>query len=253
MKRNLLIILTAVLGIIILTPAELKAQEEKEKKIEKKVEKKIKIVTVDESGERIIIDTVIKGGSDHGIIHLGKGAVYVIDSDKDHKDVKTEDGRYIIVTGDKDKTLSIYSKGDKELIGEDKLYIITKGDKDSFSIVALDEESEGDTMKIRMQIDEEVIYAKDGNIVKKSSGSEDHTYLVKAMADGEKKIKWTEKSKQLEDNQVHIIIRSKNELEDLIIDGDAVITIKDGKVKVDSEGLKMNSKKEGDSNAKKEK
>ncbi len=80
-----------------------------------------------------------------------------------------------------------------------------KGGKDSYSIISIGEESEGEN----------------------------------------KEIEWVEQSAPLKDGQVHIVIHSNNEVEDLIIDGDAVITIKDGKVKVDSEGLKMNVKEEG--------
>ncbi len=61
MKRNRTLILTAITALLILSPAALNAQEEKEKEVEKKIEKKIRIVTVDESGEKTILDTTITG------------------------------------------------------------------------------------------------------------------------------------------------------------------------------------------------
>lgn len=225
MKRNLLIILTSVLVIMILNPAKLNAQEGKESKIEKKVEKKIKIVTVDESGEKTVIDTIIRDVSDPEIIHIGKGAVWIMDTDIDHKSFKTKEGEYIVISDD----------------------------KDSFSIVTSDEESEGEQIKLKMHIDKNHIYTKDGNVIRKSSGNEDHSYMVITSDDGENNHTWLEKPGKLKDGQAHIVIRTNNEVEDFIIDGDAVITIKDGKVKIDSEGLKMNADKKGDSRVKKEK
>lgn len=206
MKRNLTLIITAITALLILSPAVLNAQEEKEKEVEKKIERKIRIVTVDKSGEKTIIDTTITGDSDIEEIQLGKGMKWVME-DKGHLNgIKTKEGNLIIITGEK---------------------------------------SEGENEEMEVHIDENIIYTKDGNIMKKSSGREGHTFIVKVDEDGEKEIEWVEQSTPLKDGQVHIVIHSNNEVEELIIDGDAVITIKDGKVMVDSEGLKMNVKEEG--------
>lgn len=247
MKRNLTLIITAITALLILSPAALNAQEEKEKEIEKKIEKKIKIITVDESGEKTILDTTITGDSDIEDIHLGKGMKWIVEDDGDPGGIKTKEGNIIIVTGDDKETFSIFTKGDKKVIGEEgSVYVMRKGGKDSYSIISIGEESEDDKKEIKIQIDENIIYSKDGNIIKKSSGSEGHGYILKVDEDGEKKLEWLEQSVHLKDGQVHIVIHSNSEVEDLIIDGDAVITIKDGKVKVDSDGLKMNVKEEGE-------
>jgi hypothetical protein len=199
MKRNLIFILVAVFSLLI-SSTDLNAQENKEKETKKKVEKRIKIVKVDESGEKTVIDTTITGDSDIDELQPGEGMIWIMESEDDLDAHKTEEGKFIIVTGDGEESFSFYSKGDKLSGKKGGIYMIKEGDMDSFSFVTVDDES-----------------------------------------------------KQLEEGQVHITIQTNNDVEDLIIDGDAVITIKDGKVKVDSEGLKTNINKDVDSKVKNKK
>lgn len=233
MKRKSNIIIAAVIALIFFIPTTMIAQEKKEKEIEKKIEKRVMIVTVDESGEKTVIDTTILEDSDLEKVLHKDGMVWVGKDDKNMKTIKTKDGNVFIFSGDDKAKFSVYSKGDNKAAGEDEnVYVIKKGDKDSFSIISIN--------------DEDLAHTKDGNIIMKSSSGKGHSYMVKVSEDGEEAVKWIEKDQKLKEGQVHIVISSNNEVEDLIIDGDAVITIKDGKVKVDGEGLKMNIKEEGE-------
>ncbi|MCD4769962.1 MAG: hypothetical protein K8R35_07340 [Bacteroidales bacterium] len=106
---------------------------------EKKIVKRVKIVTIDENGERTVIDTTVTGDTDLETLDLGEGMKWV------HKDI--------------------------------------------------------------------------------------HKDMTHFEHHGE----------EIEEGQSHIIIRSKGEVTDLVIDGDAVITIKDGKVNVEGEKVTIDT------------
>lgn len=254
MKNKTLIAISIVTALIFFFPTAMIAQEKKEKEVEKKIEKRVMIVTVDDSGKKTVIDTTILDDSDlEKLIHKD-GMEWTSEDEGGIKTIKTKDGNVFVISGDDKAEFHVYSKGDNKAIGEDgSVYVIKKGDKDSFSIISIDEEDGGEEKKMNIFIDENVVHTKDGKLIMKSSSAKGHSYIMKVTDDGEKTVKWIEKDQNLKEGQVHIVISSNNEVEDLIIDGDAVITIKDGKVKVDSEGLKMNIKEEGEKKVVKEK
>lgn len=192
MKKRITSVLAMIAIVAFIIPVTVTGQENKEKEIEKTVEKRIKIVAVDNKGEKTIIDTILTGDDDMESILIGKDLEWISEEDIGEKVVKTEEGNVFVYSTAGDKKFSVYAKGDSKLI-----------------------DKEGDTT---------------------------HNSFV-----------WAEKPAKLKDGQVHIIIHSKNEVEDLLIDGDAVITIKDGKVKVEGDGLKMNISEEGEAKSIKEK
>ena len=135
MKRKSIIIIAAVTALIFFIPSAMIAQEKKEKEIEKKIEKRVMIVTVDESGEKTVIDTTITGDSDAEVLYLKEAMKWVGEDDENMKTIKTKDGNVFIFSGDDKAKFSVYAKGDNKAVGEDgNVYVIKKGDKDNFSI-----------------------------------------------------------------------------------------------------------------------
>lgn len=175
-RKSLQIILISL--VLLLSGSALVAQE-------KRVEKRIKIVTVDENGQRIETDTIITEDGDRKTIYVGHGGEKmvwtVIKSDKDPGEHK----KGIYITG---------NDGDRS-------FTITESD----SVVWTDDD---------MEIDEELFISSH----------------LEEPGEGES----------------IITIRSSGGFETMKIKGDAIITIKDGAVKVENSSAKVNESNKGD-------
>lgn len=178
MKRKSIQI-TLISLVVLLSGSALVAQE-------KRVEKRIKIVTVDENGQRVETDTIITADGDKKTIYVGHGGEKmvwtVIKSDKDHP-------------GEHRKGIYIIGKDG------DKSFTITGSD----SVVWTDDD---------MEIDEEMFISSH----------------LEEPGEGES----------------IITIRSSDGFETMKIKGDAIITIKDGSVKVENSSAKVNESNKGD-------
>lgn len=250
MKRNLLTAVSSLLMIFLLSPALL-AQEEN---VEKKIEKRIKIVKVDEDGKKVEFDTIITGDMDLEELEFGEGIkVVTTTTGKDGSWTSKKGNVFIMKSGD-GENVHVFSKDHNKLIEKDGVFVVKKGDGESFSIVEIDEES-GDKMKnIHISIDEDVVHTKDGHVFMKSSKGEGSSYFITVDEKGDNALTWIEEDEKLKEGQSHIIIRSNGEVQDLIIEGDAVITIKDGRVEMEGDAIKMDVMKEkGDSKVMKKK
>ena len=250
MKRNLLLIISSFLMVFLLSPA-LIAQEEN---VEKKIEKRVKIVKVDENGKKVEIDTVLSGDVDLEEFDFGDGVkVFTSKGDKATK-WTTEEGNVFIMKSGDGENIHVYSKDHNKVFDEEGVYVIKKGDGKTFSIMEVDEESSDKMKKIHVMVDEDVVHTKDGHVIMKTSKGNNHSYVVTIDEKGDKDLTWVEEGDKLKEGQTHIIIKSKGEVQDLIIEGDAVITIKDGKVKMEGDAIKMDvMKQEGESKVIKEK
>ena len=143
---------------------------------EKKIVKRVKIVTIDENGERTVIDTTVTGDTDLETLDLGEGVKWVHSS-------------------------STGKKGEKR----ESVNIVKKGGGEVYTIISIDEDH-----KAHKDIHKDMTHFK-------------------------------HHGEEIEEGQSHIIIRSKGEVTDLVIDGDAVITIKDGKVNVEGEKVTIDT------------
>jgi hypothetical protein len=97
MKRILKISCYAFFVCLLAFPA-LSAQEIK-------TEKNIKVILVDDSGKKTVIDTLIKDGTMSGTIKISDGKVFVIDDNTSGSDNKTKGGTEhitVTVTSDED-------------------------------------------------------------------------------------------------------------------------------------------------------
>lgn len=210
MKRILQLISFSIITMLLTAPIA-SGQEEN---VEKKVEKRVKIVTVDKDGNKVVLDTTITDETDLSEIYpefFKKNNVKIMSKDKTNK-WKSEDGSvYIMKSGD-GESFSFYSDDKGNISKEKNVHIIKKGDGETFSIVKVGEGDEDELHEVYVTID-----------------------------DKNKKNVWVSKDQEVEDGKVHIIIRSKGEVEEMVIDGDAVITIKDGKVTMEGDKAKLHS------------
>lgn len=213
MKKT--ITLASIISILLLTGYTLDAQE----KVEKKVEKRVKIVTVDKSGERVEIDTIFTGD---------------------------EEGRFLLKDGE--EFVWSAKKDMSSEAGEASVYILKKGDGEVFTIM-----SSGDHDSLKW-IDE-----KDGTVIMKGHkiiksavsghGNEAHSYVYITDTDVDNhkihvsvndenehgsRIIMKPDAKDLAKDEKIILIISYDGEEEIIIKGDAVITIKDGSLKVEN-------------------
>lgn len=247
MKRNLLIVLIAAMVLVIIAPSSF-AQEEN---TEKSLKKRVKIVKVDEKGEKVIIDTILTGDMDmEGIeavegIHIKKG---------DGTTWTIEDGNvFIMKKGDRHK-YSFYSDDEGEVIEKEGVIVVKTDDGKTFSVIEIDEDDEDAMKNIMIEIDEDVIHSRGEHIIMKAGKNSNHAFIVASDKKGNKNLEWVSEDDNLKEGQTHIVIRSKNEVQDLIIEGDAVITIKDGEVKMEGDTIKSDiSKEKGDSKVVKKK
>lgn len=231
MKRNLLITLIAAIVLMIIAPASF-AQEEN---IEKTVKKRIKVVTVDEKGNKVIIDTTLTGDIDLDELELGEG-ISILKSDESKWTI--EDGNVFIMKKGDGHKYKFYSKDDNNVIDKEGVIIVRSDDGHTFSVVEIDDDDIDSMKNIHVEIDEDIIHSKGEHIIMKAGKNSNHTYIVKTDKKGDAELAWVYDGNELEEGQTHIVIRSKNEVQDLLIEGDAVITIKDGKAKMEGDTIK---------------
>ncbi len=185
MKRIFLIIATSL--FICLIPFSITSGQDK------KSEQKIRIVTTDDSGTKILLDTLIKDrplrdsiSLDNGkVIYIGKSVKnanfisedgtknVVVTVTSDGKESKKETSKITIVSSDdatweeadKDGNIMIYniSEGDGDKSGEHKKYITWSGNVDN---------SEAD----------KIIIINDSDVIRKD-GEESMTYTIKSVID----------------------------------------------------------------------
>lgn len=181
---------------------------------EKEVEKRIKIVTVDEDGKKVVIDTILTGDMD----------LEDLDLLPDNIKVHSKENHRIYITSDD-------SEDHEDLIHvkEGNVVIMKKGEGDVFSIYSTDLSDEGGHKIMTWTI-------VDGDTIKKEAKA----YTGKSgsfawVSSGDEKIKTIDLStNDLEDDEKEIIIYSSDGHEKIKIKGDAVISIVDGRVKIES-------------------
>jgi len=210
-----------------------------EKNVDKKVEKKIKIVTIDEEGNRIEKDTVLKGDATFYVLESGEkgtNSIYtIVESDKDGK-------------AGTSKTFTIVKSGEEGNSGSKKnVYIMSKDSGGTFTV----KESDslvwvGEGNKI-ITGEEMIVKAGDGEgngtmVFISKPGDKSHSVYIRTD-DGkviEKEVISGIHSDLPGEGESVIIVRTKDGEEILKIKGDAVITIKDGNVKVENSNIKGN-------------
>lgn len=212
-KNRQIIILSAM---IILTGSFASAQE---KGVEKKAEKKVKIVTIDQDGNRTEKDTILKGDATFHVIESGEGYSH--------------------------KTYTIVKSADSETTGSKKSIYIMKNDGDTFTITESDsmvwigdgpEKYKGERMIVKSGTGE----GNDAMVFIAKPGEKSHSFYIKTD-DGdfvEKEIITGFHSEKPAEGETVIILRTSDSEEIMRIKGDAVITIKDGTVKVDNSNEK---------------
>lgn len=196
MKRIILSLSVAFTLCFILMPGLL-AQE-------KKTEKRVKIITVDENGKKVVIDTVLTGDIDLEDLDLPAG-IKIFEKDKRGVIIKGEKAKNIFVTVDEKG--DIMSDEDEDIlhIKKGKVMVIEKDDDDDHEFI-------------------QYIIA-DGDTIKKKA---------RIYSDKHKSYAWVSAVDDLDDDETEITIRSAHEEEVIKIKGDAVIRIVDGKVKVEA-------------------
>lgn len=213
-RKNIQILILS--SFIVLTGSFVSAQE---KSVEKKTERKVKIVTIDEDGNRIEKDTILKGDV----------TFHVIESNGDYTH----------------KTYTIVKSMDSETPGSKKSYYIMKNDGDSFTITESDsmvwvgdgpEIHKGERVIVKSGSGE----GKDAMVMIAKPGEKSHSVYIKTD-DGnivEKEIITGIHSEKPGEGETVVILRTMDSEEIIKIKGDAVITIKDGTVKVENSNEK---------------
>lgn len=173
---------------------------------EKKTVTRVKIVTVDDKGEKVVIDTTVADFKDLKDIGFGegKGLVYI-----------SAEGETIVATDEDGKNLSwtiATTEGDS--IGEKHGFKIIRG-KD-----------------LHLHVGEESDLDHEGSFFVKVMNKGDDKILLMVDED-DHDVAWHAIDKEeIEGDEKHIIIKSADGEDIFRIKGDAVITIKDGKVNV---------------------
>lgn len=214
MKRILLSVCFSILAMLIAAPLVM-GQEEN---TEKKVKKRIKIVTVDKEGNKVELDTTLTDDTDLSEIYpefFKENNIKIMSKDN-MKKWMSEDGNVFIMKSGEGESISFYTDDEGNISKEQNVHIIKKGDGETFSIVKVGEGDEDELHEIFVTIDEK----------------------------GDKNKVWISEDEDLEDGKVHITIRSKGEVDKMVIDGDAVITIKDGKVTMKKDKAELHTIKE---------
>lgn len=204
---------------------------------EKEIEKKIRIVTVDENGKKVVIDTVLTGDIDLEDLDLPEGII--IQKKGDHSIiVSDEDTKSIYVTIDKEGDIS----ADKD-IHNVVIYTIAEGDtikKEARAYAGKHENiawvSTGDSEDI--QIIEGQLFIRKGD-------KDSKAIIISVDESGKEKVKSIGISKgHLDEGEKEIIIRSAEGEEIFKIKGDVVIRIEGDKIKVEKEEKIVKEKKE---------
>ncbi len=220
MKRVLQLITLSIVAMLFTAPFA-SGQEEN-------VEKRIKIVTVDKEGNKVELDTTLTDDTDLSEIYpefFKENNIKIMSKDN-MKKWMSEDGNVFIMKSGEGESFSFYTDDEGNISKEKNVHIIKKGDGETFSIIKVGEGDEDELHEVYVTVD------------------------VK----GDKNKVWISDDEDLEDGKVHIIIRSKGEVEEMVIDGDAVITIKDGKVTMEGDKAKLHTKhKKGEEKAVKKK
>ena len=246
---------------------------------EKKTEKKIKIVTVDENGKKVVIDTVLTGDMNLEDLDLPEGII--IQKKDDHSLIVTgDDTKNIYVTIDEkgdiltiDEKGNISTKEDEDIfqIKKGNVMILKKGEGDTFTIYETsdkDEEdhkvvvytiSEGDTIKKEARMyagkheniawvsegGDEDIHIHDGKVFIEKGDKNTKAFIISVDESGKEKVKNIGIMKgSLDEGEKEIIIRSSEGEEIFKIKGDVVIKIQGDKVKVEKEEKNVKEKKE---------
>jgi len=253
MKR-ILYSLTIVYSLGLLLMPNIQAQEDK------KIEKKVKIVTVDENGKKVVIDTVLTGDMDLEDLDLPEG-IKIHKKDNYRLYITDDDAKSIYVTVDEKGDISTEEDEDIFHIKKGNVMILKKGEGDVFTIhETIDGDKDvhkviayticdGDTIKKEVRAYEgkhkniawvsaggdEDIHIHEGNIFIKKGDKDSVTIMIKVDESGKEKVKTLEIMKDdLEDDEKEIIILSAEGEEHIKIKGDAIIKIVDGKVKVEA-------------------
>ena len=167
MKRNLLITLISAIVIMIIAPASF-AQEEND---EKTVKKRIKIVNVDEEGNKVIIDTTLTGDIDLDEFDLGEG-ISILEADESTWTI--EDGNVLIMKKGDGHKYKFYSNDDNKVIDKEGVIIMKSDDGNSFSVIEIDEDDIDRMKNIHVDIDEDIIHSKDDHIIMKAGKNSNH-------------------------------------------------------------------------------
>jgi len=195
---------------------------------ETKTVNRVKIVTVDEKGEKVVIDTTVADLKDLKGIGLGEGKSWTFISDE---------GKTIIATDKDGKNLSwtiVKSEGDS-IGGKHGVKIVSGKD-------------------IHFYIDEDTDIDHEGAAFVKTMKKDGSRMIIKVDEDGNEAVWHLPDNDEIEGDEKHIIIKSADGEDVFKIKGDAVITIKDGKIDVVSgEGDKKEVIKETEKTVKKKK
>ena len=237
---------------------------------EKKIEKKIRIVTVDENGKKVVIDTVLTGDMNLQDLNLPEGIK--IQKKDDHSFFVTgDDAKSIYVTIDEKGDISTEEDEDIFHIKKENVMIMKKGKGDTFTIYeTLDKDedghevvvytiSEGDTIKKEARMyagkheniawvsagDDEDIHIHEGKVFIKKGDEDAKAFIISVDESGKEKVKTIGIMKgNLDEDEKEIIIRSAEGEEIFKIKGDVVIKIQGDKIKVEKEEKSVKEKKE---------
>lgn len=198
---------------------------------EKESGKRIKIITMDESGEKIIIDTTIS-------VHLNmedldlpenlKDIFIHIDGEKIHKfhHEGGEHGSYFYISSDCD---------DKDIhIHKSEKVVMKEYDGDVFTIIETNKD-DGDTKLISSYtiVDGDTVI-KEYRTVSVSNTGENYVWVSSDDNKEKNEINiYRSSDNDLDDDEKEIIVISSGNKEHIKIKGDAVIRIIDGKVKIE--------------------
>jgi hypothetical protein len=225
MKRTI-ISLTIIFTLILTTQVTIG----QEKNIEKKIERRVKIVTIDENGQKVVIDTIYHGDFDEEELISKMGNAMVLSIDE--KDISVESG---------EGNLFVVKKGDGNVF-------MVKSKSDNDSMVWVDKEHGemdiGTHGQTKIFITEDENEAHSHNSVTKSGNEKEIFITVDKSDDSGKKFMMKVDAKELGENERVITIKSADSVEEFIIKGDATITIKDGNLEVESSSKMINKKEE---------
>jgi len=204
---------------------------------EKEIEKKIKIVTVDENGKKVVIDTVLTGDIDLEDLDLPEGII--IQKKDDHSIiVSDQDAKSIYVTIDKKGDIS----ADKD-IHKVVVYTVAKGDtiKKEARVYA----GKHENIAWVSAGDDEDIHIHEGKVFIRKGDKDARAFIISVDESGKEKVKSIGISKgHLDEGEKEIIIRSSEGEEIFKIKGDVVIKIQGDKIKVEKEEKSVKEKKE---------
>jgi len=223
-KKTLQLILLIV--IMMFTGSFVSAQEEN---VEKKVEKKVKIIMIDEEGNKTEKDTVLAGNAS---FHMTT------------KDTTGKHHGYFVVKSD---------DGSKSEL-EKNVYVMSKSDGNTFTITDSDSMVWVDDMHNMVWVEGESHDISSSKMVVKVGKDEGNKTMIFISEPGEKgksyyvrtedgvivqeDIKSGIHTEMPAEGESVIIVRTHGSEEIMKIKGDAVITIKDGTVKVENSSNK---------------